>query len=112
VPSHNVTVDLKDREQTRRDARRARTELGFLRMWSIHPDQIDPILDAMAPDEAAIDRAARILLAARAKDWGPIEIEGHLHDRASYRYHWEQLERAHLAGASIPDAARTAFFEG
>jgi citrate lyase subunit beta/citryl-CoA lyase len=110
VPSHNVTIDLKDREQTRSDAKRAREDFGFLRMWSIHPEQIDPILDAMAPGDEAIQRATRVLLAAQAKDWGPIELDGRLYDRASYRYHWEQLERAQLAGAGVPVLARNAFF--
>ena len=31
------------------DARRARDEFGYLRMWSIHPSQIEPIVDAMRP---------------------------------------------------------------
>ena len=40
VPSHNVTLDLKNPYQTYADAHRARSQFGFLRMWSIYPTQI------------------------------------------------------------------------
>ncbi len=35
----------------------------------------------------------------------PIEQNGRLHDRASYRYYWTVLQRAKLAGLALPDAA-------
>ena len=54
--------------------------------------------------------ATAILIAARDTDWGPIQHAGKLHDRASYRYYWELLERAHITGMQIPSAAREAFF--
>lgn len=79
-------------------------------MWSIHPNQILPIVEAMRPDTAEVDRAAAILLAARAADWGPIRHEGQLHDRASYRYFWEVLRNGDASGAPLPDEARAAFF--
>ncbi|MCK6546015.1 aldolase/citrate lyase family protein [Myxococcota bacterium] len=110
VPAHNVTLDLKSREQTHADAKRARLELGFLRMWSIHPEQIEPIIDAMRPDVSAAERAGAILLRARARDFGPLEHEGRLHDRASYRYYWELLQRARLAGTKLPEEVEAAFF--
>jgi citrate lyase subunit beta/citryl-CoA lyase len=110
VPSHNVTIAFRDKQQTRDDASRARRELGFLRMWSIHPDQIDPILDAMAPDYSEVTRASRVLLEAQKKDWAPIDHEDRLYDRASYRYDWELLERARLAGAKLDEEAERTFF--
>jgi citrate lyase subunit beta/citryl-CoA lyase len=33
-----------------------------------------------------------------------------LHDRASYRYYWELLSRAHATGAELPREARDRFF--
>jgi citrate lyase subunit beta/citryl-CoA lyase len=110
VPAHNVTTELRDIEVVRDDARRARTEFGFLRMWSIHPSQIQPIVDAMRPEFTEITQAAGILLAAQDAAWGPIQWEGKLHDRASYRYYWEVLARAHAMGMDIPDTARQRFF--
>ena len=58
VPSHNVTTELQDIDYIRRDAERARKEFGYLRMWSIHPNQIVPIIEAMRPDHRG-RRAAR-----------------------------------------------------
>ena len=110
VPSHNVTTELKDIEFIRDDARRARNEFGFLRMWSIHPNQILPIVEAMRPDFSEVQAASEILIAAQDKDWGPTQHDGKLHDRASYRYYWELLERAHITGMEIPAAAKSRFF--
>ena len=110
VPSHNVTTELNDPDVVREDARRARSEFGFLRMWSIHPRQIQPIVEAMRPDFAEVTEATGILLAAQNAGWGPIAWEGKLHDRASYRYYWELLRRAHATGAALPPEARHRFF--
>jgi citrate lyase subunit beta/citryl-CoA lyase len=65
IPAHNVTTELNDPDVARDDARRARSEFGFLRMWSIHPRQIQPIVEAMRPDFAEVTEAAGILLAAQ-----------------------------------------------
>ena len=110
VPSHNVTTELKDIEYIGNDARRARTEFGYLRMWSIHPNQIIPIVEAMRPDFSEVQSAAEILIAAQDKDWGPIQHAGKLHDRASYHYYWALLERAHVTGMPISAEAKSRFF--
>jgi citrate lyase subunit beta/citryl-CoA lyase len=110
VPAHNVTLDLKNTYATYADARRARDELGFLRMWSIYPAQVQPIVDAMAPDFSEVARACDILLAAEAAAWGPIQHAGDLHDRATYRYFWELVQRAHVSGLKLP-AGATRWFE-
>jgi len=110
VPVHNVTIDLDRPEQARQDAARARAEFGFLRMWSIHPSQIDPILQAFAPEGADVAAAGAILLRARDAGWGPIRLQDTLHDRASYRFHWQVLQRARLAGQELPNGVAEAFF--
>lgn len=110
VPAHNVTLDLKNADQIRADARRARLEFGFLRMYSIHPAQIQPIVEAMQPDHSEVAEAATILLAAQRADWGPIQHAGELHDRASYRYYWELLQSARTTGVPLPPEAERAFF--
>jgi len=110
VPVHNVTTDLERPGQAGDDARRGRREFGFLRMWSIHPSQIEPIIAAFAPDDAEVSTACAVLLAAQAAQWGPIRHEGRLHDRASYRFHWELLQRARMAGRPLPAEASAAFF--
>jgi len=110
VPAHNVTTELADLALIRADAERARNAFGFLRMWSIHPNQIVPIVEAMRPDYSAVETATEILCAAQDADWGPVRHQGKLHDRASYRYWWELLERAQLAGMTLPTLAAQRFF--
>ena len=110
VPSHNVTTELQDVAVIRHDAERARREFGYLRMWSIRPNQILPIIAAMQPDFTEVAEAAAILGAAQDAEWGPIQHQGRLHDRASYRYYWELLQRARHTGMEIPDDTRHRFF--
>ncbi len=110
VPAHNVTLDLKNVETTLSDASRARNEFGFMRMWSIYPTQIQAIVDAMKPNFDEVIDAANIMLAAQQAEWGPIQYAGELHDRATYRYFWEVLQKARLTKVEIPAAAVEAFF--
>lgn len=110
VPSHNVSTELKDIDSIRNDAQRARNEFGYLRMWSIHPNQIVPIVEAMRPDFSEVDAATEILIAAQTTDWGPIQHAGRLHDRATYRYYWELLTRAQATGMQLSPEARARFF--
>ena len=110
VPVHNVSLTLRDEAAVRQDAFLARTRFGFLRMWSIHPAQIRPIVEAMRPDDAEVERAGRILLAAQRAAWGPIDHEGELHDRASYRHCWTVVQRAHAGGMQLAEDVENAFF--
>ncbi|MBD3893227.1 MAG: CoA ester lyase [Hydrogenophaga sp.] len=109
VASHNVVTELKDLAALQHAARRAAAELAYTRMWSIHPDQIRPIIAAFTPDEAAIETATAIIERAAASDWAPVQHEGCLHDRASYRYHWQVIERAHQTGHTLPANVRAWF---
>jgi len=111
VPAHNVSLDLKNPYNVFRDAWKARNDFGFLRMWSIHPSQIQPIVDAMKPDLGEVADGAAILLAAQRANWGPIQYSGELHDRATYRYFWELLQKARVTGVAIPEEAALAFFQ-
>ena len=109
VPSHCVVTEFNDTAAMTAAARRAARELGYTRMWSIHPNQIRPILDAFAPSEGEIEDATAIVLAAERAHWAPISFGGKLHDRASYRYFWQVLERAHQTGRALPAEARIYF---
>jgi len=102
VPSHCVVTEFRDTKALARAASRASRELGFTRMWSIHPDQIRPILEAFAPAADEIDKAARLIIEAERAQWAPISFDGNLEDRASYRYYWQVLERAHQTGRKLP----------
>jgi citrate lyase subunit beta/citryl-CoA lyase len=110
VPAHNVTLDLKNYEQTKKDAEIARYKFGFLRMWSIYPTQIDAIVEAMKPDLSEVDKAVNILIAAQDANWGPIQYEGELHDRATYRGFWTLVQRAKVSGISLPQEAIKRWF--
>jgi citrate lyase subunit beta/citryl-CoA lyase len=109
VPSHCVVTEFNDVGAMRAAARKAAVEFGYSRMWSIHPNQIRPILEAFAPDERQIQIATKILLAAALAAWAPVSIDGTLHDRASYRHFWQVLERAHATGRSLPSEAQPWF---
>jgi citrate lyase subunit beta/citryl-CoA lyase len=110
VPSHCVVTEFKDAQALSRAARYAAQALGYTRMWSIHPDQIRPIVQAFAPDARAVEQAADIVTRAAAADWGPVSAGGVLHDRASYRFFWQVLERAHATGVAVPSDV-AAYFE-
>jgi citrate lyase subunit beta/citryl-CoA lyase len=110
VPSHGICMDISDPAQAGADATRARGEFGFLRMYSIHPTQIEPIVAAFRATDAEIAEAADVLMAAQQVDWGPVKHAGRMQDRASYRHWWSVLKRAHAGGATLPDVARATFF--
>ncbi|MGJ7485021.1 HpcH/HpaI aldolase/citrate lyase family protein [Variovorax sp. LT2P21] len=109
VPSHCVVTEFSNVLALRAAAKRAADAFGYTRMWSIHPSQIRPILEAFAPDEGQIDLATRIVDAAVRQNWAPVSIDGTLHDRASYRHFWQVLERAHATGRPLPAEAQAWF---
>lgn len=110
TPSHCVVTEFKDRKAVGLAAHKACRELGFTRMWSIHPDQIALIIDAFAPVTAEVDDAVEILSHAQQAHWAPTSYRGVLQDRASYRHYWHVLERAWLTGQPLPADIELAFF--
>ena len=114
TPSHCVVTEFSDAGAIRAAALRASREFGYLRMWSIHPQQIAPIVEAFAPSAAEIEQAAEIIVAAQQAQWAPIHhrADGRdmLHDRASYRYFWQVLERAQRTGQPLPVPVIERFF--
>ena len=112
TPSHCVVTEFKDLHALAAAATRAAREYGYTRMWSIHPDQVRTIVDAFAPTAAEVDLAIEIVRAAQDAQWAPIRHRDTLHDRASYRYYWQVLERAHRTGQPLPAEQRRAWFDG
>ncbi|MBN8486690.1 MAG: CoA ester lyase [Burkholderiales bacterium] len=114
VPSHCVVTEFKDLDSLAAAARRAAQQLGYTRMWSIHPDQIRPIVAAFAPATDEVEQALEIIVAAQDADWAPIRHRHagreQLHDRASFRYFWQVLQRAQRTGAGLPEEAARRFF--
>jgi citrate lyase subunit beta/citryl-CoA lyase len=110
TPSHCVVTEINDKHVVAAAADKACRQLGYTRMWSIHPNQIRPIVEAFAPTAAEVDQAIEIISAAQAADWAPIRHRDTLHDRASYRYFWQVLERAERTGQPLPVEVRHAVF--
>jgi citrate lyase subunit beta/citryl-CoA lyase len=109
VPSHCVVTEFGDVDALRAAASKAARQFGYTRMWSIHPSQIRPILEAFAPAEEQIHLATKIIAAAAHADWAPVSFDGTLHDRASYRHFWQVLARAHATGRALPTEAQAWF---
>ncbi len=114
TPSHCVVTEFKDTRALQAAATLACREFGYTRMWSIHPAQVRPIVEALAPTVAEVDLSIEILMAAQAADWAPIRHRDTLHDRASYRYFWHVLERAHRTSTvdapALPAEVREKWF--
>jgi citrate lyase subunit beta/citryl-CoA lyase len=118
VPSHCVVTEFKHFDAVAQAAQRAARQLGYTRMWSIHPSQVRVIVEAFAPSVAEVDLAIEIIDAAQRANWAPIRHrlggEDRLHDRASYRYFWQVLERAHrtssATGSQLPTEVRERWF--
>jgi len=114
TPSHCVVTEFKHAAALMEAAGKACRQFGYTRMWSIHPAQIRPIVEAFTPTAAEVDLAIEIIAAAQAADWAPIRHHDSLHDRASYRYFWQLLERAHrtsyTGGPQLPAEVRDAYF--
>jgi citrate lyase subunit beta/citryl-CoA lyase len=102
APSHCVVTEFRDTIALERAVRLASQALGYTRMWSIHPDQIRPILRAFSPAQDEVDMAVRIIEEALRKNWAPTSVDGKLHDRASYRFFWQLIERAFKTGRELP----------
>lgn len=111
VPSHCVVTEFKDTAALTTAASKAAKQLGYTRMWSIHPSQIKPLLAAFAPSEVDIAIACEMIPAAQAANWAPISFHNTLHDRASYRYYWQVLQAAYSSGVALPVAIKNNYFK-
>jgi citrate lyase subunit beta/citryl-CoA lyase len=109
VPSHCVVTELQDASAIERAAKTAAAAFGYTRMWSIHPGQIRPILRAFTPSKSELELAARILEQAQRENWAPVSVDGKLHDRASFRYFWQVMERANQTGCELPESMQEFF---
>lgn len=93
TPSHCVVTEFKDTQKLGKAAEKAKKQMGYTRMWSIHPNQIQPIVDALAPSQEEVAKAQAVIKAAIEAKWAPISFEGKLEDRASYRFYWDVLQQ-------------------
>lgn len=80
APIDGVTLAVKDLEQLRRDALRAR-RLGFAGKLCIHPDQVGPVREVFMPDAQALAWAHGVLAAAAAARGSATTYEGKMIDK-------------------------------
>lgn len=109
TPAHCIVTEFDNTQAIEYAARQAALELGYTRMWSVHPSQIRSIVHVFSPQNDLIEQAAEIISAGHAQQWAPINHHNRLHDRASYRYYWHVLERAQATGSVLPQTVQ-AFF--
>lgn len=96
TPSHCVVTEFQDTDKLSLAAQKAAQQMGYTRMWSIHPKQIPVIIQALSPSRAELAKARAVIQEAIKAQWAPIAFDGILQDRASYRYYWQLLQRSRL----------------
>ena len=69
------------------------------------------IEEALLASDVGLVATTALIQAARDAEWAPVSFKGQLHDRASYRFFWQVLERAHQTGRALPQAVQTYFVE-
>jgi citrate lyase subunit beta/citryl-CoA lyase len=87
-----IWTDIGDHDRLRTEAERA-VEFGYDGKMAIHPDQIDSIHDAFAPDEDEIEWAHRVVAASEEHD-GVFAIDGQMIDGPLIRQAQRLLDRA------------------
>ncbi len=79
-PIDGITPSIGDESALRHDTERAR-RLGMGARLCIHPSQIAPIHELLAPTEAARQWAARVLAAMEASAGAAVAVDGKMIDR-------------------------------
>ncbi len=110
VAGHPACLNVGDPEQAYRDASRARDDFGFTRVACLTPAQIEPVARALRPNPTLVAEACALLMAARARDWQPVIVDGHRLDHGQYRYWWTVLARARAGGERLADDVEAALF--
>ena len=97
----NVTLQFRDLDQCREDARRA-AQMGFDGKWAIHPDQIKVINEVFTPTREELTRATEILDLYQKADLdqglGAIVYKDEMVDAATLRVEWKKVLIAKKAG--------------
>jgi citrate lyase subunit beta / citryl-CoA lyase len=96
APVAGVTPQLGNRDRLLSDLAWSRRH-GFGAKLCIHPDQVEPLHDALTPDAQALDWAHRVLVADRASP-GAARLDGRMIDRPVVL-----AARRTVARAGLPD---------
>lgn len=116
VPVYRPSTNLSDFAQAGNEAWEASTVLGYHRMFSIHPRQIQYILSAMRPDPnkraQEIKFACDLLSTGQEWLWQPVNFGGELCGKPSYREAWRVISQARKEGIALTEEAERRFFPG
>ncbi len=93
APIDGITLAIDEPELIAAETRRA-LAFGFSARLCIHPRQIAPVHAALAPPEAEIAKARRIVAAADASNGGAIRLDGEMIDAPVVRRARAILARA------------------
>lgn len=99
APIDGVTLAIRDADAARSDAEQAR-RFGFGAKMCIHPAQLTPVREGLAPTEREISWAQRMITAGP----GASAIAGEMVDRPAVTRARDVLRRAAAAGI-LPDTA-------
>lgn len=80
APVDGVTVAVSDAERLRHETLRAR-RLGFGAKLCIHPRQVEPVHDVMAPTKEERGWAARVIAGMEASRGAAVKVDGKMVDR-------------------------------
>jgi citrate lyase subunit beta / citryl-CoA lyase len=80
APVDGVSVAIDDQDRLQVDVQRAR-RLGFGGKLCIHPRQVGPVNRGLAPGEAELDWARRVLAAAAASAGAAVAVDGKMVDK-------------------------------
>ncbi len=96
APVDGVFINFRDTDGLRQECLEARRD-GFVGKMAIHPAQVAIINEVFTPDEAAIEKASRIVESfSQAGDVGVVGIDGEMIDRPHLRRAETTLRRAGL----------------
>nr|WP_321444108.1 CoA ester lyase [uncultured Cohaesibacter sp.] len=96
APVDGVFINYRDTDGLRQECLEARRD-GFVGKMAIHPAQVAIINEVFTPDEAAIEKASRIVESfSQAGDVGVVGIDGEMIDRPHLRRAETTLRRAGL----------------
>jgi citrate lyase subunit beta/citryl-CoA lyase len=109
VPSHCVVTEFNDTDAMRTRPARRPPNSATRACGASTPTRSAPSSRPSRPTKAQIQMATNILVKAAAADWAPTQIDGTLHDRASYRHFWQVLDARPRNRAPLPSEAKAWF---
>jgi citrate lyase subunit beta/citryl-CoA lyase len=98
APIDGVTTALDDDARLRADVLRAR-RLGFGAKLCIHPKQVAPAREALAPSEAELGWARRVVAAAGSAEGAAVAVDGAMVDAPVLQRARDLLDEAVAAGS-------------